>query len=112
MEKSRTPPAGQRTTDIDAKEGEAMRDKARRLTERDTPDDAPAQGSQASSDSGEVYRPDANVDDQKHSGKKPGIDTRRDATPVGGAQATRDKTAHKENIDDKADQASSSRRNG
>lgn len=57
MEKSRTPPAGQRTTDIDAKESVAMRDKARRLTERDTPDDAPAQGSQASSDTGEVYRP-------------------------------------------------------
>ncbi len=112
MEKSRTPPAGQRTTDIDDKESDAMRDKARRLTERDTPDDAPEQGSQASSDTGEVYRPDANVDDQKHSGKKPGIDTRRDTAPVGGAQVARDKTAHKENIDDKADKASSNRRNG
>lgn len=63
-------------------------------------------------DQDEVYRPDANVDDQKHSASKPGADMGRDMTPIRGAQVGRDKTSHKQNINDKADQARSSRRKG
>ncbi|MCE8035834.1 MAG: hypothetical protein LPK20_07450 [Halomonas sp.] len=94
-------------------ERETLREGARRLTERDTPDEpAGHKGGRDSPAQDDVYRPDANVDDQKHSAKRPGIDTRRETTPVGGAQVARDKSAHKENIDDKAEQARSNRRNG
>ena len=60
----------------------------------------------------QVYRPDANVDDQKHSSNKPGVDMSRDMTPIGGAQIVREKSSQKQNINDKADQARSSRRKG
>lgn len=110
MEDSRNTPSGRQRTQGPQEE----RDKARRLTERDVPDEPAAaqKGGRDSAAQDDVYRPDANVDDQKHRAEKPGIDTRRDVTPVGGAQVARDKTAHKENIDDKAEQAKSPRRNG
>lgn len=104
------------------KERESLREGARRLTERDAPADHKPDEHSPNDSAGhkggrspaqdDVYRPDANVDDQKHSGKKPGIDTRRETTPVGGTQVVRDKTSHKENIDDQAERARSSRRNG
>src|SRR5690625_2550295 len=60
----------------------------------------------------QIYRPDANIDDQKHSGKKPGVDMSRDMTPIRGAQIVREKSSQKQNINDKANQARSSRRKG
>ncbi|WP_104203216.1 hypothetical protein [Billgrantia saliphila] len=113
MEKPRHDPSTRQSTDIPEEERETLRKEARRLTDRDIPEEgAGHKGGRSGPAQDDVYRPDANVDDQKHSAKKPGIDTRRDVTPVSGAQATRDKTAHKENIDDKAEQAKSNRRNG
>lgn len=60
----------------------------------------------------QVYRPEANIDDQKHRSKKPGADMSRDMTPISGAQIVREKSSQKQNINDKADQARSSRRKG
>ena len=112
MERSpqdRTTPQGTQTSQ---EQRETLRKGARRLTERDTPHDAPKRGaSTTEADRDAVYRPDANVDNEKHSGKKPGIDTHRDMTPVGGAQIVRDKRSHKQNINEKADQARTERRN-
>src|SRR5690554_1288836 len=94
-------------------QGEALREGARRLTDRDTPPDAPKRGaSTAEADRNATYRPDANVDNEKHSGKKPGVDMGRDTTPVPGAQVVRDKTSHKQNINEKADQVRTNQRNG
>ncbi|MGL6213940.1 hypothetical protein [Billgrantia desiderata] len=121
MEKSRQNRQGGQSTQMDETRGESLREGARRLTERDAPDahdpnanpsDGAGRKGGRSPDQAEVYRPDANVDDQKHSARKPGIDTRRETTPVGGAQVASDKTSHKENIDDQAERARSSRRNG
>ncbi|WP_111415417.1 hypothetical protein [Billgrantia lactosivorans] len=114
MERPRQDRSGTQSTEIPESQRETLRDGARRLTERDTPDEAAAghKGGRHASAQDDVYRPDANVDDQKHSAKKPGIDTRRETTPVRGAQVAGDKTAHKENIDDQAERARSSRRNG
>lgn len=114
MERSRSTQTGRQDSQMPKEDREQQRDKARRVTERDIPDEPAAghdegEGSPAQDD---VYRPEANVDDQKHRAKKPGIDTRRDVTPVSGAQVARDKTAHKENIDAKAERARSNRRNG
>ncbi|NIC06923.1 hypothetical protein [Billgrantia bachuensis] len=114
MERSRQDRAGTQSTQIPEEQRETLRDGARRLTDRDIPDEPTAghKGGRGSPAQDDVYRPDANVDDQKHSAKKPGIDTRRETTPVRGTQVARDKTAHKENIDEQAERAKSSRRNG
>lgn len=114
MERSRQDRAGKQSTQIPEEQSETLRDGARRLIDRDIPDEPTAghKGDRGSPAQDDVYRPDANVDDQKHSAKKPGIDTRRGTTPVRGTQVARDKTAHKENIDEQAERARSSRRNG
>ncbi|MGQ4878246.1 hypothetical protein ACOJCM_06700 [Billgrantia sp. LNSP4103-1] len=115
MERSRPDRNETQSTQVPKEDREELREGARRLTERDIPDDSSAghKGGRDSPAQDGVYRPDANIDDQKHNAKKPGIDTRsRDVTPVGGAQVTRDKSAHKENIDDKAEKAKSTRRDG
>jgi hypothetical protein len=121
MERSRQERNAGQSTQMSEKGRESLREGARRLTERDAPDDHYPNGNLGDSAGhkggrspaqDDVYRPDANVDDQKHSGKKPGIDTRRETTPVGGAQVVRDKSSHKENIDDQAERARSNRRNG
>lgn len=113
MDESHNTPTGRQSTQVPKEEREQLRDKARRLTERDVPDEpAGHKGGRDSTAQDDVYRPDANVDDQKHRAEKPGIETRRGVAPVGGAQVARDKTAHKDNIDDKAEQARSPRRNG
>ncbi|QTP53545.1 hypothetical protein HNO51_01910 [Billgrantia sulfidoxydans] len=113
MERSRQDRTHRQSTQIPEEQRESLREGARRLTERDAPDESAGhKGGRDSPAQDDVYRPDANVDDQKHSAKRPGIDTRRETTPVGGAQVARDKTAHKENIDDQAERARSSRRNG
>lgn len=112
MEKSRPDRNTPQSTQIPQEQRETLREGARRLTERDTPSGAPQRGaSTTEADREATYRPDANVDNEKHSAKKPGIDTRGEMTPVSGAQVVRDKTAHKQNINEKADQARTERRN-
>ncbi|MDX5379004.1 MAG: hypothetical protein LPK08_15980 [Halomonas sp.] len=114
MDRSRQERTPTQSTEIPEGQREKLRDGARRLTERDAPDaeSAGRKGGRDSPAQDDVYRPDANVDDQKHSARKPGVDTRRETTPVGGAQVVRDKTAHKDNIDAQAERARSRRRNG
>lgn len=112
MEKSRENRDGAQSTQMSQEERETLRDGARRLTERDVPEESASHKAGRTSAQDGVYRPDANVDNQKHSGQKPGVDTRRETTPVGGAQVVHDKTSHKKNIDDEAKQAKSDRRSG
>lgn len=60
-----------------------------------------------------VYRPDENVDNQKSSEGQiePGHNSSIKETPIKGWQA-KEKSSQKANINDKADAAKSSRRNG
>lgn len=104
---------GKESTRIPEEERRALRDNARRLTERDKPD--PANTGAASREDGQepAYRPDANVDNQKSSrhNARPGLNTSGDTATLPGAQV-RKKRGKQENIDDKASQAKSDRRNG
>ncbi|SFU54128.1 hypothetical protein [Halomonas korlensis] len=104
-----SPKGSNRTPDQDR---QSERDKARRLTERDTPDDASRKRPEAS-DADQVYRPDANVDNQQSDSntETPGHNIPSDAGQTSGAQVT-DKSSQKDNINDKADKARSERRNG
>lgn len=83
-------------------------DKARQAMQKDTPSsEAGSQPNpgQSSHEEPKPYRPDENVDNQKskHSRKEPGHNNAMDKTPVPGAQLTREKKAHKDNIDKESD---------
>ena len=89
--------------------------KARDVMRRDTPEGAPERGPKGASsdDRDKVYRPDENVDNQKspegqgHTGHNSSIRQ----TPLPGGQV-KEKSSQKKNIDDKADDAESPRRDG
>lgn len=91
------------------------KDKARDLMQRDTPDDAEKrQAEKPGDDRDKVYRPEENVDNQKSSKGRaePGHQTSIDKTPLSGSQTQKDKSSQKDNINDTADDAESSRRDG
>lgn len=60
----------------------------------------------------DTYRPDANVDNEQHSPRKAGRDLQKDTSLVPGAPISREKHSRKAYIDDKAQEAKSSRRRG
>lgn len=89
-------------------------DKAHELVERDTPDEAERQQAEKPGDDRDkVYRPDENVDNQKSpKGRtEPEHQKFTDKASIPGSQA-REKTSQKDNINDKADDADSPRRDG
>lgn len=102
------------STEVSQRDRERMRNAARQLTDRDTPDEAPAGHKKElrPSSGHDTYRPDANVDNEQHSHRKAGRDLQQDTFLVPGAPVSRDKTSRKAAINDKAQKAKSSRRNG
>jgi hypothetical protein len=86
------------------------KDKARNMVERDMPEDDTPRGGD---DRDSVYRPDENVDDQKSpkSRSEPGHQPYIQEASIKGSQS-KEKTQQKRNIDDTADDAESSRRDG
>ena len=85
------------------------KDKARGVVERDIPEDT----SRQKDDRDSVYRPDENVDDQKSpkSRSEPGHQPFMKEASIKGSQS-KEKTQQKRNIDDTAEDAESSRRDG
>ncbi|MDW5376029.1 hypothetical protein R6258_03760 [Halomonas sp. HP20-15] len=88
------------------------REKSRRLVDKDRPEGA-AEAQPTKGQDAEVYRPDANVDNEKSrdSRNTPGHNTSIDQTPVPGAQASEQKE-RKRHIDDASEEADSARRDG
>lgn len=90
-------------------------DKARELVDRDTPENAEAQGEaqQPGNDRDKVYRPDENVDNQKSSEGRaePAHQKFIDKASVPGGQV-KEKSSQKDNINDEAEDADSPRRDG
>lgn len=117
MEKTRQGRNGKQSTEIPEKERETLREGARQLTDRDTSNEAastpqsrhhsPAQGSER-----KAYRPDANIDNEKHSSRRSGSDLQPETPLVPGASVSREKRSRKEYIEHKAEEAKSSRRRG
>lgn len=100
------------TGTVDGKRKDA--DKARELVERDTPDEAAKrEAEKPGDDRDKVYRPEENVDNQKSSAGRaePAHQKFIDRESVSGGQA-REKKSQKDNINDKAEDADSPRRNG
>lgn len=86
---------GVQSTQIPSQDRKELRDKAHRLTDRDTPsDDSPQASADNTPDEDKVYRPDANVDNQKSpkSAKHPEHNTSIDKAPHGGAQEEKGKS--------------------
>lgn len=81
--------------------------KAKQTIDKDTPHGADAQQKASQHEEPRPYRPDANVDNQKseESRSEPGHNTSGKTTPIPGAQVVKEKRAHKNNIDQKSDEA-------
>lgn len=81
--------------------------KAKQAMNKDTPRDADAPQKVSQHEEPRPYRPDANVDNQKNeeSRSEPGHNTSGKAAPIPGAQVVKEKRAHKDNIDQKSDEA-------
>ncbi|WP_447555229.1 hypothetical protein [Vreelandella sp. EE22] len=79
--------------------------KAEKLMDKDVPnsEEAPQKGSQTQKP--QPYRPDENVDDQEHQSSTPAHNTSMKQTPFSGAQVVKEKKSHKDNIDEKSDEA-------
>ncbi|SFI06922.1 hypothetical protein [Modicisalibacter xianhensis] len=99
--------------DTASEEGQRLDEKAkaRNMVERDRREDEAS--AQSSDEGGSVYRPDENVDDQKSpkARSEPGHNPYLKEASIKGSQAG-EKTRQKRNIDDTADDAESSRRDG
>lgn len=105
-----------RNRDTGTEDGKRTEDKqkARDMMNRDVPDSAPSAGQSTSSeDRDKVYRPDENVDNQKSpkGRSEPEHHPFMNESSVPGHQ-TKEKTDQKRNIDDTAEDAESSRRDG
>jgi len=82
--------------------------KAKNTMDKDTPSSTETPSRKAADqEEPRPYRPDENVDNQKSekSRKEPGHNSSIKEAPFPGAQVAKDKTAHKENIDEKSDKA-------
>jgi len=88
------------------------KEKSRRLVDKDRPEEA-AEAQPTKGQDAQVYRPEANVDNEKSSASRdtPEHNTSIDKTPVRGAQASEQKR-RKRHIDDASDEADSPRRDG
>ncbi|MCG7599214.1 hypothetical protein MHM84_05410 [Halomonas sp. McH1-25] len=99
--------------DTASEEGKRLdeKDKARHMVERDRREDETS--AQPIDDGDSVYRPDENVDDEKSpkARSEPGHNPHLKEASIKGSQS-KDKTQQKRNIDDTAEDAESTRRDG
>ncbi|WP_346798626.1 hypothetical protein R5M92_06105 [Halomonas sp. Bachu 37] len=92
----------------------SQREQAEAVVKRDTPTTKPSSADSSTQEPNEqpqVYRPDANVDNQKGSHPNPHHGSDYDEKEFSGWQAG-DKQDQKDNINEKAQKASNSRRQG
>ncbi|MGQ7261222.1 hypothetical protein [Vreelandella sp. V005] len=82
--------------------------KAKQLLDKDMPNDDQQAGREGShKEEPQPFRPDENVDNQKadKNSSSPDHNTSLEAAPFSGAQLAKEKKAHKDNIDQKTDEA-------
>ncbi|MHB0775192.1 hypothetical protein [Halomonas sp. WWR20] len=84
------------------------REKAEQVMKKDQPDEAPER---TADDRNDVYRPDENIDDQKHSTTQPGHNTTLDKAPMPGRK-THDESSQKDEINEAARDENTPRHNG
>ncbi|MDQ7735766.1 hypothetical protein QT231_23995 [Halomonas sp. SpR1] len=84
--------------------------KAKKLIDKDVPDaDKSANHEESRNQEPQPFRPDENVDNQKavHNSSSPAHNTSIKETPIPGAQLSKEKKTHKDNIENKTKKASS-----
>ncbi|PRY63489.1 hypothetical protein B0H98_10884 [Vreelandella songnenensis] len=82
--------------------------KAKQVVDKDTPNaDDPATQKASYGEEPRPFRPDENVDNQKDEkpSSTPHHNTSGKTAPFSGAQVVKEKRAHKDNIDEKTDEA-------